>query len=332
LVDDLLDIERTSQGKFELHWQSVDLRAVVASALAAVRGIYAHKDHAYVVQADSSLTVRGDSARLEQVFVNLLSNAAKFTDPGGEIQVSVRQEGNQAVVEICDNGCGIPEALLPHIFEAFRQADTSLDRANGGLGLGLTIVQRLVAMHGGIVSACNNAAGGGTRLQVRLPSCVEGAGAEAADAGEEAKIWRGESEREGAVRILLVDDHADAARILAKLLFSRGYEVQVVHDGGAAVEKAREFRPQVLLLDIGLPGVDGYELVRLLRQDPSVGGALFVAVSGYAREEDRTRAKAAGFDHHFAKPVSLDALLEVLPKTKRAPSGRRRPLQGSSSS
>jgi PAS domain S-box-containing protein len=321
LVDDLLDIERTSQGKFELEVGSVNLGRVLRSAVSAVRGVFAGKAHGYLLEADPTLVVRGDRARLEQVFVNLLSNAAKFTDSGGEIRVSALRQGMEAVVEVKDTGCGIPESVLPRIFEAFLQADTSLDRANGGLGLGLAIVQRLVTRHGGSVSARNNEEGEGATLRVVLPLCEEECEGEK-DSGVRTL---GAAERLGAVPVLIVDDHVDAARLLAKLLYARGYEVHVVHDGVSAMEKAREVRPKALLMDIGLPGIDGYDLARLLRKDPAVGRSVFVAVSGYAGEEDRKRASSAGFDHHFAKPVSLESLLEVLPQTKRPPSKGWRP-------
>ncbi|MEY2599746.1 MAG: hypothetical protein RLZZ142_2005 [Verrucomicrobiota bacterium] len=321
LVDDLLDIERTSQGKFELEVESVNLGGILRSAVSAVRGVFAGKAHGYLLEVEPTLVVRGDRARLEQVFVNLLSNAAKFTDSGGEIRVSALREGMEAVVEVRDTGCGIPESVLPRIFEAFLQADTSLDRANGGLGLGLAIVQRLVTRHGGSVSARNNEEGEGATLRVVLPLC----GGEFE--GEEKSGGRtlGAAESLGAVPVLIVDDHVDGARLLAKLLYARGYEVHVVHDGVSAMERAREVRPKVLLMDIGLPGIDGYDLARLLRKDPWVGRGVFVAISGYAGELDRKRAASAGFDHHFAKPVSLEALLEVLPKTKRPPSKGWRP-------
>ena len=256
-----------------------------------------------------------DPTRLSQVLLNLLNNAAKYTDPGGRIGLTAGLEDGQVVVRVTDTGIGIPADVLPHVFELFVQADRSLERVQGGLGIGLTLVQRLIEMHGGTVEAHSDGPGRGSELVVRLPlasrSVAPGRGRPAG--GEKAQESRG-------LRILVVDDNRDAADSVAMLLRLKGHEVRTAHDGLEAVDTAAAFQPDVVLLDIGLPKLNGYDAARRMREQQGGRDTMLVALTGWGQDEDRRRSKEAGFDHHLTKPVDLAALQELLdaPRTKEA--------------
>lgn len=312
LVDDLLDVARISRGRIELRKSVIDLRDVAARAIETVQPFMAERRHRLETSlgGDQRVLVEADATRLEQIVINLLTNAAKYTLPGGYIQVRVSGENGYALVSVEDNGVGIAPDVLPKLFELFTQAERSIDRADGGLGIGLNVCRQLVELHGGTIAGFSEGAGQGARFEVRLPLCRldSAVAAPAASHGNAAAPGAASTGR----RILLVDDNPDAARTLAHLLTRRGHRVELSHDGSAAIEIARSFQPEILLLDLGLPGIDGFELARQFRADATLGGALMVAVSGYTQESDRKRAMEAGFDRHFAKPVDLRALTDLI--------------------
>jgi CheY-like chemotaxis protein len=256
-----------------------------------------------------SLRLRGDRARLTQVVTNLLNNAAKYTDPGGRITLEAEPEIDQAVIRVRDTGIGISAELLPTVFNLFTQANRSLDRSQGGLGVGLTLVKRLVELHEGTVEARSDGPGLGSEFIVRLPMLVETrierpAGSDTL--AECEKFSAGER-----LRAVVVDDNVDAAESLADLLRLFGHEVHVLHDGPTGLAAARTLRPNLVLLDLGLPGMDGFEVARRLRADPEFD-AVMVAVSGYGRDEDRRLSSDAGMKHHFVKPIDFPALRALL--------------------
>jgi signal transduction histidine kinase/CheY-like chemotaxis protein len=307
LLDDLLDVSRITHGKIELRKEPVDLAAVVENALQTSRPfIEAGQHEVSICLPPEPLRVEADPTRLEQVITNLLNNAAKYTESGGCIWVTAQREGDDAVVRVRDTGVGISPALLPHVFDLFTQASRPLDRPQGGLGIGLTLVRRLVELHGGSVEADSAGPGRGSEFVVHLP------------ASPEARLERPETARRAAPvgerprRVLLVEDNLDAAQTLAELLESWGHEVRVALDGAAALEAARDASPEVVLLDIGLPGMDGYEVARRLREQAGRAGLLLVAVTGYGQAEDRRCAREAGFDQHLTKPVDLAELEQLL--------------------
>ncbi len=308
LVDDLLDVSRITRGKIQLHREEIDAAQVVASAVETSRPlIEAHNHFLAVAVEPGPLRLHADPARLAQVLTNLLNNAAKYTPDGGRICLKAACEGGQVVFRVCDTGAGIPREMLGKVFDLFTQVDHSLDRAQGGLGVGLTLVRSLVEMHGGTVEAYSDGPGQGSEFVVRLPAL---AGSTAAPAGEESAggEWVG-----APCRVLVVDDNQDAADSLAMLLRLDGHEVHTAHDGPSALEVAREFLPRVVLLDLGLPGLDGYQVARRLREGPDTRDVFLVAVSGYGQDEDRQRSRQAGFDHHLVKPINFSELRQLLP-------------------
>jgi CheY-like chemotaxis protein len=259
------------------------------------------------------LTVEGDATRLSQVFGNVLHNAIKFTPAGGLIGVSVQRVGNDAVVAIRDTGCGIPRPMLPQIFEMFQQVDQSLGRAHGGLGIGLTLVKRLVELHGGTVEAHSDGPGKGSEFVIRLPALT------AAEDGSDNLQTEGESPSQFNLqrqRILVVDDAQASAESLALLLRAIGQDVSAVHDGRSAFDWAVQHKPDVIFLDIAMPGMDGYEVARRIRGTVGLEKLVLVALTGYGQEEDRRRAREAGFNHHLTKPTSVEALCDVLSKPR----------------
>ena len=315
LVDDLLDVSRITRGKISLKKERVDLADVLARAVEATQPLIESRRHFFeLCLPEERLQVEADPVRLAQVVANLLNNAAKYTDEGGRIGLIVEHhDGNEALVQVHDNGMGIPTEVLPRIFDLFSQAERTLDRTQGGLGIGLYLVRRLVEMHGGSIQAWSPGPGMGSLFVIRLPlAAVEPPPAEL-EAGPRAAP--GVAAAEGGRRVLVVDDNLDAANSLAELLNIWGQRVRVAHDGPSAVEAALEFLPDVVLLDIGLPGMNGYEVARRLRQEERLRGTLLVAVTGYGQEEDRREAFSAGFDHHFTKPVSAERLLRLLELT-----------------
>jgi CheY-like chemotaxis protein len=250
------------------------------------------------------LCLDADPARLAQVFANLLSNAAKYTPPGGSLWLTAEPIEGEVTIRVRDNGVGIPRDLLPHVFDLFVQADVSLERARGGLGVGLTIVRRLVEMHGGRVDAHSAGAGQGSEFIVHLPlSRTATAGMWPAPAASRPTT---------PLKVLVIEDNKDSAETMASLLELWGHEVRLCFDGLGAVPAAERFGPDIVLSDIGLPGLNGFEVARQLRQHPSFGKVVLVAMSGYGREEDKRRAMDAGFDHHLVKPPDLTALAELL--------------------
>jgi len=307
LVDDLLDISRITRGKLELDRARVDLAVVLSRAVEMASPLLEQRKHHLSMDAPPGLLeVDADEYRLAQVFQNLLTNAAKFTPVGGRIRIGAQIVGGAAVVEVEDDGPGIAPDLLPVIFEPFVQGRRVMERSQGGLGLGLALVRSLVALHGGEVAAASNAPGPGSRFTVTLPlallSAVDARAIRAAEDPTAAAPGR---------RVLLVDDNADAAEMLAQLLRAAGHDVLVAHDGPSALGSAAAFSPEVALLDIGLPVMDGYELARRLRH-ALVAPARLVALTGYGQEHDRRRTQEAGFEAHLVKPVDLRRLLEVV--------------------
>jgi len=310
LVDDLLDVSRLTQGKIRLEVEEIELSDVLAQAVEAVRPLMDQLRHELDVRVPAQpVRLVGDKARLTQVVTNLLNNAAKYTDPGGRVTLAAEMEGTTALVRVRDTGIGIAADLLPAVFNLFTQANRSLDRAQGGLGVGLTLVRRLVELHRGSVEALSEGLGCGSEFIVRLPMLVEPA---AAAAPAPAALANGESASHGErLRAVVVDDNVDAAESLADLLRLFGHEVHVLHDGPTGLAAAQRLRPDLVLLDLGLPGMDGFEVARRLRADPDFE-AVMVAVSGYGRDEDRRASRDAGMKHHFVKPIDFPALRALL--------------------
>ncbi|MCK9686147.1 response regulator [Scleromatobacter humisilvae] len=311
LVDELLDVARISQGKVVLQTQCLDLVTLVTQAIDSQRDML-HKRHQTLTLSlpDKPVNLNGDATRLAQVVNNLLSNAIKYTPEGGAISVSVAHEpggpGEFALLEVSDNGIGIDADLLPHVFELFEQGKRALDRTQGGLGVGLTLVQRLVQLHGGEVVATSAGAGQGSQFRVLLP-CL-------GDVEEPVAPERSEQLPAATVarRILVVDDNVDVVETTTMLLSLSGHQVRSAKDGLQALHIATEFRPDVVLLDIGLPLMDGYEVARRLRQTPQTAGALLIALTGYGQQGDRQRGRDAGFDGHMLKPVDPHALAKMI--------------------
>jgi PAS domain S-box-containing protein len=307
LVDDLLDVSRIAQGKVGLKQERLDLARLIGGAVEDQRDRCEAAGLALTLEMpEAPIWVHGDPTRLAQVLDNLLVNAAKFTDPGGRIVVQMTQEPqeNRVRISVRDTGVGMEPSVLARLFEAFAQGDRSLERSQGGLGLGLALVQGLVRLHGGEVKADSEGLGRGSVFTFWLP--LDHAGDEAADQSPAASC-RGQC-----LRILVIEDNRDTADTLCTLLRSAGHEVAVAYSGPAGLEAAREFRPEVVLSDLGLPGMDGYAVAQALRRDPAVGEARLIAVSGYGQAEDERRAREAGFDLHLTKPLEMEQLLQVL--------------------
>jgi PAS domain S-box-containing protein len=303
LVDDLLDVSRITQGRIELTREPLDLSAIVAQAVETVEPLVRDKRHQVSIQpSEHSLYVYGDNARLVQCVSNILTNAAKFTDGDGEIGLRSYADGSTAVIEISDNGVGIPPELLPRIFDLFVQGDRTLDRSQGGLGIGLSVVRRLVEMHGGQVAARSAGPGQGSSFSIRLP-LIDAPGVRPDQPAHFTAVQQ---------RILIVDDNQDAADSLALLLQLDGHDTQAVYGSKAALERAQSYQPEVVLLDIGLPEMNGYEVARRLRLLPGLERVRLIALTGYGQAEDQARAQAAGFDAHLMKPVESLALKQAL--------------------
>jgi signal transduction histidine kinase/ActR/RegA family two-component response regulator len=312
LVDDLLDVSRIVRGRVELKRERLNISDVVAKAIELASPLIEQRRHTLEVQVPRhGLQVDGDSLRLAQVLSNLLANAAKYTEQGGTITIVAERIANDVVVRVRDNGMGIAPEILPRIFDLFVQERQTLERSQGGLGLGLTIVRSLVHSHGGTVSAHSNGPGCGSEFIVSLPLCSPSdASADRAAQGARRIAPAADGTRD--IRVLVVDDNEDAADMLVEVLRAEGYRVRAANDGPAAIRVASEFKPHVAVLDIGLPVMDGYELAERLQQLPEMTPIRLFAVTGYAQEEDRKRSAAAGFDGHFAKPLDVDVLGRVL--------------------
>lgn len=308
LVDDLLDLSRLRRYKLRLKPVPLDVRDVVSAAVAACRSIIDAAGHQLNLSLPSNpLTVNADADRLCQVFTNLLNNAAKYTERGGKIDVELTRQGSDCLVSVRDNGMGIPADQLPGIFELFTQVDKSVEQSRGGLGIGLALVRSIVELHGGSVEAHSEGAGMGSEFVVRLPLMISPAVVSNAPRQVEAD-W----ESSGRGRVLLVDDNPDATASMRLLLETKGYQVRTAADGVEALEVAQSFRPDVALLDIGLPRLNGYALARKLREFPWGKGMLLIATTGWGQDDDRARSREAGFDHHLVKPVDLSMLLKLL--------------------
>jgi signal transduction histidine kinase/CheY-like chemotaxis protein len=310
LIDDLMDVARISKGRMELHKEVVDLRAVVKQAAQTVQPLIDGRRHGLSISLpDETVPMEADPTRLEQVFWNLLTNAAKYTDPGGRINLTVERNGFEVIARVRDSGIGIEREMLPQLFQMFVQAGGHRTHAQGGLGIGLGLVKCLVEMHGGSISAASDGPGRGSEFVVRLPVLP------ADPARDEPK--RPQVNAETATlprrRILVVDDNADAARSLGRLLERlHGQDVRIAHDGPSALEIADSFRPEIALLDIGMPGMDGHELARRLRGRPEFENTVLVALSGWGQESDRRKSAEVGFDRHLVKPVDPEALRGLL--------------------
>ncbi len=310
LLDDLLDVSRIAQGKVVLQKEQVDLATVVARAVEMSQPLLqARQLHFEVAVPNEHVRLEADPARLVQVLVNLLNNAAKYTERGGSVWLTVERHDTEAVLRVRDTGVGIAPELLPHIFELFTQAEWPVDRSQGGLGIGLALVRRLVELHGGAITASSQGLGHGSEFAVRLPALppTEANGKGHPDYGEKA-VPPSESHR----RILVVEDNVDAAESLAMLLRLQGHEIEVAYDGAAALKMLDAFQPEVVLLDIGLPRADGYEVARQIRGQAAGKGVLLVALTGYGQDEDRQRSTAAGFNAHLVKPLDQQVLEQLL--------------------
>jgi len=309
MVDDLLEVSRISRGKISLQTAPLDLAEVVATAVETSRPLVeAHHHTLTVTLPERPARVEADGARMAQVLSNLLNNAAKYTEDGGRIDLIVEQAQGEAVIRVRDNGIGIAPERLPSVFDMFEQIEGVSDRSQGGLGIGLTLARRLVEMHGGKIEAHSAGLGKGSEFVTRLPAYAEPAMKPAPEPSEGPPM----PSASGSRRVLVVDDNVDSAESMAVLLRLYGHDVRLAHDGEAALEEARSFRPDVMFLDINLPKMDGYEVARRLRLEPAMGGLTLVAMTGYGQEEERRRTREAGFHSHLVKPVDFEMLQELL--------------------
>jgi signal transduction histidine kinase/CheY-like chemotaxis protein len=306
LIEDLLDVSRISRDKVTLRKERVEVAAIVNRAAATVRPLMEDKGHEFTTEVSAEpMPLFADPTRAEQIVANLLTNAAKYTPEGGQVTLRAYPDEDEVVIEVSDSGVGLPVDMLSRVFDLFAQADRTLDRSQGGLGIGLTVARKLAEMHDGTLSASSDGLGHGSTFTVRLPLSEEPA-SRAATTPQEMRL-----DRRVRLRILVVDDNRDTAISGAMLLQTLGHEVETAFDGPSALEVARTFKPQALFLDIGLPGMTGYEVARTLREE-GFQEQTIVAVSGYGQAEDRKRSREAGFDHHLVKPVDRAALLSVL--------------------
>jgi signal transduction histidine kinase len=322
LVDDLLDVSRITQGKISLKKEPLELGRVIQHSIDTARPLLEAKRHQLVVSVSAGpIWVHGDFARLSQVVGNILNNAAKYTSEGGRIELSASADRGEALISVRDNGIGIDAALLPHVFELFTQGERSLDRSQGGLGVGLTVVDRLVDLHQGRVEVKSDGIGKGSLFRVILP-CIS----EVPQATEDTVAAALATPTAGK-RVLVIDDNIDAAESIAVFLRLEGHEVRTVSDGPQAVAIAQVFAPHVAVVDIGLPGMNGYEVARRLRLKGPEAPALLIALTGYGQKEDRTRSTEAGFDHHFVKPADPRVIQQAI-ASWRASSPEAARLQG----
>lgn len=315
LVDDLLDVSRITHGKIDLRIEPVDVAAVVATAVEASQPVIDAHEHTLTLSMPTkALQVKADFVRLAQVLSNLINNAAKYTGPRGQISLSGAQDGSEIVFRVRDTGIGIARESLSSIFELFTQVDRSLDRSQSGLGIGLTLVKRLVEMQGGSVSVYSAGKGRGSEFTVRLPAATgaqlvtdAGSARDESDAPDHARL-----------RVLVVDDNRDVADSTAMLARMAGYDVHLAYDATVAIDMARRLQPDVVLLDIGLPGIDGYEVAQRIGAVASAAKPWIVAITGYGQDEHRMRSKAAGIDHHIVKPIDPGALIDLLASLESA--------------
>jgi signal transduction histidine kinase len=316
LIDDLLNASRITNDKLTLRKERVSLPAIVATAVEASRPVIDSSRHALLVGLpDETLWLDADPTRLAQVVSNLLTNAAKYTPEGGRIELAAERAGSEAVVRVTDTGLGIPPEMLAEVFEMFTQVNRTLERSQGGLGIGLAIVKRLVELHGGTITAESAGHGEGSTFRVRLPLL------EAYEQGKDHRAAREFTPAQSAIsgrRVLVVDDNVDAAESLAKLLRICGHEIRIAHSGQEALIAAHPFKPEVVLLDIGLPGMNGYEVAKRLRAEPALRDAVLVAVTGWGNEDYKRKSREAGFDFHLTKPVEVTAIEGILARLERS--------------
>ncbi len=306
LVDDLLDVSRISRNKLELRKDRVDLAGILTAAVEASLPLIEKNDQRLTVKVPPQpIYLAADRIRLAQVFTNLLNNSAKFTPRGGEITLSAFIEDKHVSIRVVDNGIGIAPEQLPHISELFYQLDTSLEKSQGGLGVGLTLVWQLVAMHGGRVDARSEGLGKGSEFEVHLPTLVEGSPKPSIESPSEAATGSG-------LRVLVADDNVDSADGLALFLTLDGHSVQTAYDGVEALQAAEKFRPDVILLDIGMPQMNGYAVAERIRERPWGKNVMLIAQTGWGQQEDVDRSRQAGFDFHLTKPTNFDALRKLL--------------------
>lgn len=306
LIDDLMDLSRITRGRVELRKERVELRAVVNSALEASGPLIEAAGHALAVRVPGGLFLEADPTRMAQVIANLLNNSAKYTPQGGRITLAADTDGKTVVIQVTDTGVGIPTEMLPRVFDMFTQVGRTLDRAQGGLGIGLTLVRRLVEMHGGSVDVKSLGPGQGTTFTIKLPT------ARHEEFAPRPSNPRPLGRAAGQLRILVVDDDKDEAESLALLLRMGGYKTRTAHTGPEALAAARAFEADIVFLDIGLPGMDGYEVAGRLRSESGYGGAVLVALTGRGGEEDQLRSKAVGFDYHLTKPVTAELIKRLI--------------------
>lgn len=313
MIDDLLDVSRITEGKIELRKQPVSLAAVINAATSLVRSECAAKNQELTVTPlEEPVFLLADSTRLEQVFGNLLANASKYGGEGCRISVSAERAGSEVMVRVTDNGTGIEPELLPRIFDLFVQASRTLDRKHGGLGIGLTLVQRILKLHGGTIEARSEGLGHGSQFIVRLPVITTAPASRTAAPAKPAP-----SATEAPKRLLIVDDNTDSARSLAILQGRLGHETRTAFSGTEALEVAMEFRPDIVVLDIGLPGMDGFEVARQIRALPELAAVFLIAMTGYGSADSRAEGLKAGFDAFLVKPVDLGELQALIRKGRR---------------
>ena len=310
LIDDLLDVSRITSDKLILRKERVLLQTLADTAVEASRPAIEAARHALkLALPEEPIWLAADPTRLAQVISNLLTNAAKYTPEGGSIELVAEREGGEAVIRVTDTGLGIPPEMLGEVFEMFTQVNRSLDRSQGGLGIGLALVKRLVALHGGTITASSPGLGKGSTFAVRLPLI------EAATAGTQPRTTDDATSAEPRIsghRVLIVDDNVDGAESLAKLLQICGHETRTAHSGPEALNAAVPFRPEVVFLDIGLPGMNGYEVAKRLRGEPSLRGTVLVALTGWGSEDNKRQSGEAGFDFHLTKPAEVTAIESIL--------------------
>lgn len=317
LIEELLDVSRISQGKIALHKEPVELASIIAHGVETVRPLIEARCHdLQVLLPETPVWLEGDFARLAQVTSNLLNNAAKYTEDKGQISLAASIEKEHIRISVKDNGVGIDPALMPRVFDLFTQGDRSLDRSQGGLGVGLTLVQRLIEQHGGTVAAKSEGRGRGTEIIVTLPFLGDKTFPPRAAALEITQRVRAER-----IRVLVVDDNGDAADSVALFLKLEGHDTATAQDGPQAIELARSFKPDVMVIDVGLPGLSGYEVAQQLRATPEGARMLLIALTGYGQAEDVAQALRAGFDHHFVKPMSPEEIHRVITARMEANSG-----------
>ena len=311
LVDDLLDVSRITRGQIELRRETVDVAEVLTKAIEMASDLLEKRQHRLSLAVpDDGLVCDGDPVRLAQVIANLLTNAARYTEPGGHVRLTAYQEADEVVIRVKDDGIGIPPEMLPRVFDLFMQVKRGVDRFEGGLGIGLALVQNLVALHGGKVLAASEGPGRGSEFVVRLP-------VKARVSVDEPAASPGPATDATRCRVLVVDDNVDAAELLGDMLTLFGYEVALAHDALAALAEVARFAPQVAILDIGLPVIDGYELARRIRAEPQGASCRLLALTGYGQESDRRRSDAAGFECHLVKPLDIERIVALIEQGAR---------------